>query len=225
MFALVIGQPLYLPTPLAVFSSILGLVPQPLFIKSIGATFLRVVAGFSISFFVGSILGVLAGYSNFLEKLLKPLMSITKATPLMSIIILALVWLNSSHVPIFTCIILCIPIIYSNIVTGVHQINAQFIEMAQMYRVKKRYIFRYIVLPSLKPYIFSGMMITIGFSWKSVVTAEVLSSPKYSIGFNLYATKLYLQTEELFGWTIIIIILSVLLEKLLHTFFDKKVMG
>ena len=72
------------------------------------------------------------------------------------------------------------------------------------------------------PHIYSALSISLGFSWKSVVAAEVLSSPKYSMGFNLYETKLYLNTSELFAWTIAIIIVSIIFEKGLKSLLPQK---
>jgi NitT/TauT family transport system permease protein len=222
IFAVVIGQPLYLPMPISVLKSLCNLVPQLEFWRSIIATFYRVVMGFFSSVIMGIVLGIIAAKYQWVQRLLQPLMTIIKATPIMSIIILALVWLKATNVPIFTCIILCLPIIYTNVLAGINNIDHQLIEMSSVYQVKLVYVIRHVIMPSLRPYIFSAMMVCVGFSWKSVVTAEVLSSPKFSMGYNLYATKIYLDISGLFAWTAVIIVFSVLLEKLVHILFDDK---
>ena len=51
-------------------------------------------------------------------------------------------------------------------------------------------------------------------SWKSGVAAEVIGLPSHSIGEHLYMSKIYLETDGLFAWTIVIIGISVLTERL-----------
>ena len=46
-----------------------------------------------------------------------------------------------------------------------------------------------------------------------MVAAEVLSSPRYALGYRLYETKLYLNTPDLFAWTLAIIVISLIVEK------------
>ena len=52
-------------------------------------------------------------------------------------------------------------------------------------------------------------------SWKSGIAAEVIGVPAHTIGENLYMAKIYLATADLFAWTIVIILVSSLFEKLL----------
>lgn len=54
--------------------------------------------------------------------------------------------------------------------------------------------------------------ISLGMSWKSGIMAEVIGTPKPSIGREMYAAKSYLQTADLFAWTIVVIILSLVFE-------------
>ena len=49
--------------------------------------------------------------------------------------------------------------------------------------------------------------------WKAGVAAEVIGVPKGSIGEKLYNAKIYLETPDLFAWTIVIIVISFVFEK------------
>ena len=51
-------------------------------------------------------------------------------------------------------------------------------------------------------------------SWKSGVAAEIIGVPSYSIGERLYMAKIYLNTDSLFAWTLVIIVLSLIFEKI-----------
>ena len=47
------------------------------------------------------------------------------------------------------------------------------------------------------------------------IAAEVLSTPQLGIGTELYFSKTYLETSDLFAWTLVVILLSMMIEKLL----------
>ena len=230
--ATLIDQPLYLPTPMQALESLAILATQQIFWSSILATMTRVLVGLALSILLGVLLGVLGSVFYPLQVLMEPLVTTMKAVPLMSVIILALVWLKASFVPVAVCVLLCFPIIYTNVVEGINNIDVKLMEMAKLYKVKKSRIFLAITIPSIKPYLFSSIMVSVGFSWKSVVTAEVLSSPKFSMGYNLLSTKLYLDIPGLFAWTIVIVCFSLLLEMLVQRLFsgnlravDRRVIG
>ena len=73
---------------------------------------------------------------------------------------------------------------------------------------------RYLYLPSLLPYFAAACGTGIGIGWKAGIAAEVLGLPKNSIGKALYNAKIYLEMPDLFCWTAVIILLSLLFEKL-----------
>ncbi len=62
----------------------------------------------------------------------------------------------------------------------------------------------------------------LGIGWKVSVASEVLSTPKYSIGLNLLNAKAMLATEELFSWTIVVVLLSLIFENIFK-YYVKKV--
>jgi len=60
----------------------------------------------------------------------------------------------------------------------------------------------------------SACSLSLGIAWKSGVAAEVIGIPGGSIGEMLYQAKLYLDSPQLFAWTAVIIVVSVIFEKL-----------
>jgi NitT/TauT family transport system permease protein len=210
--SLIVNQSLFMPSPLETLTALGGLVTTSLFWLSVAFTLYRVVAGLIASFVLGVLLAFGAFRSMFLEQLLRPVVAAAKATPVMSIIMLALVWF-SSFVPIFACILLCFPIFYTNTLAGLRSVDKQLLEMASVFRVRRRRVITGIIAPTVIPHVYAALAMCLGFSWKSVVAAEVLSSPRYALGYRLYETKLYLDIPDLFAWTLTIIVISLLLEK------------
>lgn len=211
--SLIVNQPLFMPSPVETFDSLAGLVATTDFWLSVAYTFYRVVFGLALSFVLGILLAFLSSRAPLVEQLLRPVMAAVKSTPVMSVIVLALVWFSSSFVPVFSCVLLCLPIFYTNTLTGIRAVDKNLLEMAGVFGVTHTRVVKEIVIPSVLPHVYAALAVCLGFSWKSVVAAEVLSSPQYSMGFKLYATKLYLDTPALFAWTLTIIIISLIVEK------------
>lgn len=211
--ALLVGQPLFVPSPLDTLASLGGLIVTSKFWLSILFTLYRVIFGLVVSLILGLAFAYIASRSKTIESMLRPLISAIKSTPIMSIIILALVWFQASFVPVFSCILLCFPIFYTNTLSGIKSVDKKYTELAKVYHVRRARVVREITLPSVLPHIYAALSVCLGFSWKAVVAAEVLSSPKYSMGFNLLTTKQHLDTPALFAWTLAIIIISLSVEK------------
>jgi NitT/TauT family transport system permease protein len=216
--SMIINKPLYMPSPYETFLSLASIITTALFWISVVYTIYRVLFGLVISFVLGVILAFIASRFDFFQRLLRPFITIVKSTPVASVIVLALVWFSSSDVPIFACVLMCFPIFYTNVLAGIKSVDKELLEMASVFNIKNGRIITGIKIPSVLPYLYSALSVCLGFSWKSVVAAEVLSNYKYSIGYNLYTTKMYLNTAELFAWTITVIIISVLIEKILKHF-------
>ncbi|WP_138207670.1 ABC transporter permease [Haloimpatiens lingqiaonensis] len=219
--SLFLNKEILLPGPVAVLNKLATLIFQMYFWKSIAYSLLRVFLALLISITIGIVFGILGGVFRIFEEIMEPFMAAVKSTPVMSIIILALVWFKSGNVAIFTAILICFPIIYTNVLEGIKSVDNKIIEMAVLYKAKKFYIIKDIYLPSISTYIISGTLLCLGLGWKVVVASEVLSTPKYSIGINLLNAKTILDTEELFAWTIVVVILSLLLEIIFKKYINR----
>ena len=139
----------------------------------------------------------------------------------MSFILIAVIWFKSDNVPIFICFLMCFPIIWTSVVGGINNVDQRLIDMAYVYKVDKRYIIKDIYIPSIIPYVTTSMITSLGLGWKVTVAAEVLSSPRFSIGTKLYDAKIYVESGQLFAWTLVVIILSLILEYILKYFLQK----
>lgn len=219
ILALIINQEIYLPSPFSTFISLYKL----LFVKGTYITILyssyRTILGFILSCIIGIILGYFCGINNFMYDLFNPLISVMRTIPVMSIIILALLWFKDTNVPIFVAVLMCLPLIWTNTVAGIKNTDIKLLEMCKVYNIKKIRIIKSVYFYSTLPYIKAGMISALGIGWKVTSAAEVLSLPKYSIGRYLYDSKVYLEISDLFAWTIVIVILSFIFEKLLKSMF------
>ena len=150
-----------------------------------------------------------------LDALLSPVISVIKTTPVASFVILVLIWLRRDYVPVLISALMVFPVVWSNVSAGIKNTDRSFLELARVYDFSFFKTARSIYFPSVLPYFRSACSSALGFGWKAGIAAEVLTVPGVSIGRMIYESKLYLQTTDLFAWTLCVILLSFLLEKLM----------
>jgi NitT/TauT family transport system permease protein len=219
--SLLINVELYLPSPFSTFKALFNMIFESNFWIIVFTSISRVIIGFLISCILGISLGILCGINNFLYSLWQPFIVAIKSTPVMSFIIIALVWFKSDNVPIFICCLMCLPIIWTATIAGINQVDNRLLEMSKLFSVSKKNVITGIYFHSITPYISSAMITALGLGWKVTVAAEVLSSPRNSIGIKLLNAKVYLESAELFAWTIVVIILSMIFEYLFKYIISK----
>lgn len=212
--ALLVKSDLLLPSPLSTAKALFSLALTGKFWVSCAMTLLRVFAGFLLGILAGSVLGVVTAASGFLKELLDPLRSIVKAAPVTSFIILVLLYLSSSLTPMFISFLMVLPIAWTNVAEGIRATDAQLIEMADAFGFSNGRKLTAVYAPSVLPHFVSACTTGLGFAWKSGVTAEVIAHPAFGMGKQIYESKLYLETPDLFAWTAAVIVLSFALEKL-----------
>ena len=212
---MIIGSDVLFASPLNTLKAAVDLISHADFYKTITFSFLRIALGFFAGTAAGILLGAATGVSKVIYMLFKPLIDIVRAAPVASFIILALAWLKAGTVPSFISFLTVVPIVWSNISEGINSSDKKLLEMARVYEFTGKMRLRNIYIPAVKPYLRSAVVTGAGFAFKSGVAAEVIGSPAFSIGRKLYESKIYLETEQLFAWTAVIIILSVVFERLL----------
>ncbi len=214
LLALAVDNRILLATPLQTADRLLLLLREKDFWLSAAGSFLRIGAGFLAGFCMALILASAGRRLPFLEELLSPVMKLITAVPVASFVVLLLIWWGSSFLAVAVCFLVVLPCIYTNALEGIKAADKKLLEMARIYRLPFRSRFFYIYCPALRPFLHSGMKLALGMCWKSGVAAEVIGTPDHSIGGGLYLSKVYLDTAGVLAWSAVVILLSVLFEKL-----------
>ena len=213
--ALWVNKPLLLPTPAAVIARLMELIISLSFWKITFLSLGRILLGLVCAIIAGVVLAVVTSLSPLLKALFTPLISVIKSTPVASFIILLILWVERDFLPCVIVVLMALPVIWSNVSAGIAGVDAQLLEMAQLFRFSPWRKLRRIYFPSVAPHFLSALRSCLGLSWKAGVAAEVLTVPAVSIGKMLYESKLYWETLDLFAWTLVIIICSIIIEKVL----------
>lgn len=218
-----INKELILPSPINVFNSLLNLIKDKEFYLISLMSLFRILLGYFLGVLFAIFLSFLTNFFDFFDSLLSPLLRIIRATPVASFIILALIWMGKNFVPTLISMCMVTPIIWENISREFKSVDKDLLEMAKAYKLNRFRIIKNIYIPSIYPAFLSASLSAMGLAWKSGIAAEVLAQPNRAIGSNLYYSKIYLETSNLFAWTIVVVLLSLIIEKLIAYIIERKI--
>ena len=211
-----LDNPLLLPSPVRVIACLAGMMRTASFWQITAVSIGRILLGVACAVVLGTALAVLTSRSRICNALIAPALTATQATPVASFTILVLIWLERDYVPVLICALMGLPVVFSSVSAGIRVTDPQLLEMAKVFRLSGFQILRRIYVPSVMPFFRTACSSALGLGWKAGIAAEVLTVPRSSIGRMISESKLYLMTEELFAWTLAVIVLSLLLQKLIQ---------
>ncbi|RTL51184.1 MAG: ABC transporter permease subunit [Rhodocyclaceae bacterium] len=206
-------QPAYVfPSLGQVFSDILRFAEDGDLLKATLATAKSVALGAVASLVIGTIFGFALGrYEAFTA----PMLNFVQTVPYVVWALMSMIWFGlSQFAVVFTIFIAGFTVISYNVAAGLKQVDQNLLGMAQSVRANRYMIFRHIVLPSLTPYLVSAARTTLGICWKIVVLAELFAGGGGGggVGYNLYVSWEFNRPNEVFAWTVWLVILMMLTE-------------
>ena len=217
-----VDQPLLVPSPIAVLRRLGELAAAPLFWRSTLVSLLRIFCGALAGTILGTLCAVLTSRFRLADWILAPAIRLVRATPVASFIILVLLWVSTGKVPGVISALMVLPVVWESVSAGIRSADPQLLELARSYQFSRHKLICYVYLPAVRPHFAAGVCTAIGLAWKSGVAAEVLCLPKAAIGTQVYYSKIYLETPSLFAWTAVVIVLSMLLERIVRRLLGVK---
>ena len=220
--SILIGKEVVLPSPDKVFIRLLSDIITPKFWLITAISLLRVIIGFVFALAIGFAISIAAFFCSPFRTAFTPIISVLRSVPIASFILFFYMWLSTSSIPIVSAFIVVLPVVWENVLTGLENTDKGLIEVCKIYNIHGLARFKTLYIPTLKPYIHATLMSSMGMAWKAAVAAEVLTTPRNSIGKELYGAKVYLDSVDLFAWTIVVIVLSYLIESFIKRRLAKK---
>ncbi len=221
LVAFIIDKEIFLPYPHIVVRRLFELSASVSFWKTVWASLIRILWGFAGGVFLGFSLALATRYVPFMKVFISPALRTVRATPVVSFILLAYLWLDNDTIPIFIALLMVVPIIWENISAGLGALDPNLSEMARVYRLSHRKTLSKVILPQLAPYLYSSGLTSLGLAWKSGIAAEVISYPKVAIGKAMNDAKVVLDTADVLVWTVVVVALSLIFEGIFKLLFKK----
>ncbi|MCL2388264.1 MAG: ABC transporter permease subunit [Defluviitaleaceae bacterium] len=208
-----VASDIVIVSPRVAFARLYQLAQTVNFWVSIGTSLGRVLLGFVLALGCGVALAALSSRFKIVHALVLPAINVLNAVPIASFTILALMAFHASNLSVFIAFVTVLPIVFHNTKKGIENTDPLLLEMADVFRIPvwKRVLFIYV--KTVAPYVVSAASVGIGFAWKSGIAAELIGVVSGTIGANLHNARIFLNTADVFAWTIAIILLSYVMER------------
>jgi len=168
------------------------------------SSLMRVLIGFCAGSIAGIAVGMLMGWRDTFNKALHPIISLFYPIPALGWLPLLMLWIGINEMLPIAIIFICsfFPVLY-NTVTGIRNVDKDYIQVARTLGVSDGRILATVVMPLALPNIFTGLRLEAGMAWRVIIAAEMVAIPT-GIG------ALLMKAESLIRIDIIIVCLIVL---------------
>ena len=211
----IIAKPIILPSPDATVRYVFILLQDREVWLAILRTLQRTLTAFCINLLAAGVLGMGAGFFEPFKLFLAPLVTVLRSVPTMGVILLSLIWFSSEAAAVFVSSLIVFPILYQAVLGGVESLDRQLMEMNHLFRIPPLRRLFHFYLPSLRPSLLTGVVSALGLSMKVMISAEVLSQPDRGIGTMFQVERARLNTEGVFAWSLLVILMTAGLDRLL----------
>ena len=224
--AALVHNPILLVGPVETLRTMGSLLSEPVFWKAVAGTAAKVVGGFLAGGLAGIVCGGFGYRFRIVRELLSPFLSVIRSIPIVSFVILLLIWQGSGRISLFISLLVVFPIMYGNTLNGLLGMREELVQAARLLKVSWHERVFGIYLPEIYPEMKSGLELAVGMGFKSGIAAEVIGQPAGSIGNSLYQSKIFLETDGVLAYTLAAICVAWIVEKcfvfLWSRFFGRK---
>lgn len=192
--------PAYVAKPTTVVFAIPQVITDPAFLQALGATLAAVAEGLAITIVVGTVIGLLMGRSNSVDRMIRVYINGFNAMPMIIVLPLFSLWFGySGTARIATIIFAAIFAITMNVADGARSVPREYLEVARSFRSGRLRMLTEIVLPASMPYLLAGFRLAAGRALIGAVVAEFFLSVGGLGYYILYNSRSYHHNEAFVG--------------------------
>lgn len=205
-----------LPSPLSTLGKTGEILTDKTVYVAFGNTLLRTLEAWAISLVVAAALAVAGKFFPPIGRFLSPLVSVVRALPTMSVVLLLVIWTNARTAPVVVAILVVMPTFYAALRAAIDSVDPLLLETCRVYGVPKRRIFAQVYLPCVIRATALPISSSLSLTLKLMVAAEVLASTARSLGGLMQMSRIYYETAELMALTVLTIVVALALETALY---------
>jgi len=183
--------------------------------RHIGASSLRVFAGFAIGAALALVLGAAMGLSRRLDALLDPSFQALRAIPSLAWVPVLLLWMGIDEAPKITLVAIgaFFPV-HLSVVAGIRGVDRKLVELGEVNRLSRSALFVRILLPASLPQIFTGLRTGLSLAWMFMVAAELIAATR-GLGYLLSDGRETGRPDLVFGAILLLALLGKLSDSVL----------
>lgn len=220
-----LSSPHFLPSPWATAAAMWRLTLSGVLPEAIGYSYFRILTGWLIGAAIAVPAALFAGRIPVLRHLLEPFFNFFRFVPPIAFLGVAILWFGiGEQSKIALIIYTSLFTVFMSTMAGVTSLDQSPERAALCLGASKRQVLWRVVLPGAVPTIVVGMRIGMGFSFMSVVAAEMIAAQE-GVGFLIYNARLLFKTANAFAGIITLGVMGLLADwlfrKLVKTVFHK----
>jgi len=211
---------LFVPHPASVWQAFLDILTEGYrggtLLHHLFDSLYRVVVGFLLAVVTAVPLGLAIGYSSKVQAIFDPIIEFYRPLPPLAYYTLLVIWLgieNESKIALLY--LAAFPPLSVSAMAGVRGVTAERIQGAQSLGASRWQVFRYVVFPSCLPDIFTGMRVSVGFTYTTLVAAEMVAATS-GIGWMVLDASKFLRSDVIFMGNIVMGLTGLGLDRLIR---------
>ena len=207
--------PAITPSIVDIGRAVMAMIVNGTLFAHIGYTLFRILAGLALAAAVGVPIGMLMGRFRFVERFMMPLVSVLSPIPSLAWVPLFILWFGLGNAASIALVLYAatFPLIL-NTWTGVRSVNRLWIRAAAAMGAEPRSLFTKVILPGALPFIIAGLRQSFARSWIAVVGGEMIAATKWGLGWVIFDSKEFLNTDVMLGTLVVIGALGLGFERL-----------
>ncbi|MDD4767689.1 MAG: ABC transporter permease subunit [Desulfotomaculaceae bacterium] len=200
------------PSPIETWRALAGIIASGELTENLKITFSRQFTGLLLGLALGVVTGVIAGIYKKIELITQPAILFLLSVPAIIFVTMAMVWFGmGTKMAVFLVALLVFPVMHTNTAAGIHSIAPELKQMAAVYRIPPLKKLTKIYLPGMRGHLITGFSLGMAASLRLTIMSEMLGAAD-GMGQRIFISRVYLETEKLFAWVVVLLIILVLLE-------------
>ena len=204
-----------LPKLQSIVSTLFSMLADGSMIRHAAYTLYRVLVGFALAMAVGIPLGILMARFKPVENFFLPLTSALMPIPSFSLVPLFMLWFGIGNLTTILIVFYAstFPMLF-NTWTGVRSVNPLWLRAAGAMGADEKRLFWKVIMPGASPFIIAGMRQSFLRSWIAVVGAEMIAASDWGLGWVIFDSKEFLQTDVMMAALVVIGFIGFVFERL-----------
>jgi taurine transport system permease protein len=176
----------------------------------------RVCAGFLLGVVTAVPLGLAIGYSTRVQAVFDPLIEFYRPLPPLAYYTLLVLWLGIENASKIALLYLAaFPPLSVSAMAGVRGVSPERIQSAQSLGASRWQVFRHVIFPSCLPDVFTGMRVSIAFTYTTLVAAEMVAATS-GVGWMVLDASKFLRSDVIFVGNIVMGLTGIGLDRLIR---------
>jgi ABC-type nitrate/sulfonate/bicarbonate transport system permease component len=206
--------PLLFPSPLSTWRTAVQLWQEGRLLTDVAASLQRIAIGFAIGSAIGVVLGVLMGSFRLLRLVLDPYVQFLRSLPALAWIPAAMVWLGTGEISKIALLVYTTTFIVAlNTMIGVGSVPRNQLRAARCFGATSWQAFYMVKVPATVSFMLTGMRLAMGTCFSTIIAAELLA-PKDGLGYLIFSSRTWMQTEFAFVGIVLLGLLGFLVDRL-----------